>query len=383
MKKLLISLNNFRYGGIPKCLHSLLTYIDKDKYSIDIVCFDQDGPYYRDISILDNCKILKNSLFIKSVSTFSSEIGKKSLLQKVMIITSKIIWKSVKRLSNIDLLNLSIKRKAKKLSGKYDACISYQEGNCAKLVQYIDCKCKLIWIHNDYNFVPQAGEDTTFELFDKICCVSESTRLAFIKKYPNLTNKTRAIYNIINHQNIRELANERINDMEFTKNCFSIMSIGRISYQKQFTIIPEIAKRLVDKFNFKWYIIGDGPERNKLKNKIELLGLQETVILLDKQNNPYKYLAQTNLYALTSIYESYPTVINEALVLNIPILSNDIPAIYEMINETQGTIAPVEMWAEVICKIIDRGVSNKHRNDVDFEAFNQNVMKKFYELIES
>ena len=262
------------------------------------------------------------------------------------------------------MLDLSIKKKAKKLSGKYDVCIAYAEGNCAKLIQNINCKRKLIWIHNDYNFVPQAGEDTKFELFDRICCVSESTRLAFIKKYPNIANRTTTIYNLINHQSIKQLANEKINDINFTNNNFSIMSIGRICQQKQFTIIPDIAKRLADKFKFKWYIIGDGPEKNKLERKIEQFDLQENIILLGKQDNPYKYLAQ-------------------ARVLGIPIISNDIPSIHEMIDKTQGVIAPVENWEGILCKIIDERDSNKHRNNVDFESFNQDVMKKFYELIKS
>lgn len=384
MKKLLISLNDFRHGGIPKCLHSLLKYIDKEKYSVDIICLDQDGPYKKEFNNLENCKVLQYNLFTKCICTFSSEIKQKGLLEKVGIVTSKIIWKLIKSLLKIDLLDLSIKKKAKKNSGEYDICIAYAEGNCAKLIQGIGCKCKLIWIHNDYNFVPEAGDDTSFELFDKICCVSESTRIAFIQKYPNLANKTNTIYNLINHQNIRQLANEKVYDANFTNDCFLIMSIGRISYQKQFTIIPDIAKHLIAKnVKFKWYIIGDGPERSNLERKIEKYSLQETVILLGKQDNPYKYLAQTDLYALTSIYESYPTVINEALVLNIPIISNDIPSIHEMIDETQGTIAPVETWDEDIYRIINGGKSSKNKKNMDFEAFNQNVMKKFYELIES
>ena len=323
MKKLLISLNDFRHGGIPKCLHSLLKYIDYGKYSVDIICLDQTGPYKKEFSLLENCKILQYNLFTRCICTFASEIKQKSLLKRVGIFTSKIIWKLIKRLLKIDLLELSIKKKAKKLSGKYDVCIAYAEGNCAELIQNIDCKRKLIWIHNDYNFVPEAGEDTKFELFDRICCVSESTRIAFIQKHPNLANKTSTIYNLINHKSIRELANEEINDVKFTNNSFSIMSIGRVSYQKQFTIIPKIAKQLVEKIQFRWYIIGDGPEMKNLERMIEENALQNTIILLGKQNNPYKYLAQVNLYALTSIYESYPTVINEARVLGIPIISND------------------------------------------------------------
>ena len=120
-----------------------------------------------------------------------------------------------------------------------------------------------------------------------------------------------------------------------------------------------------------------------MERKIKEYDLEETVILLGKQDNPYKYLAQMDLYALTSIYESYPTVINEALVLNIPIISNDIPSIYEMIDETQGVITPVEKWAKILCEIIGQKGVRRQNYNVDFEAFNQNVMKKFYELIES
>ena len=380
MKKLLISLNDFKHGGIPKCLHSLLTYIDKDKYSIDIICLDQDGPYKNVFCIIDKCNVLRYNRFTRNVCTFSSEISRKNLLQRLTIVTSKIIWKSVRSLLNIDLLQLSIREKAQELSGKYDVCIAYAEGNCAKLIENIDCKHKLIWIHNDYEFVSEAGKDTKFELFNKICCVSESTRKSFINKYPYLADNTTTIYNLINYENIKQLASEKNEDVNFTENCFSIMSIGRISYQKQFIIIPEIAKRIVGKVNFKWYIIGDGPERAKLERKIEKYGLQEIIVLLGKQNNPYKYLAKVNLFALTSIYESYPTVINEALVLNIPIISNDIPSVYEMIDKNQGIIAPIEKWAIILSEITNQKWGG---GNVDFEAFNQNVMKKFYELIES
>lgn len=383
MKKILISLNDFRHGGIPRCLHSLLKYIDKGRYRVEIICLDQDGPYKKVFNELENCKVLQYNFFTRCICTFSSEIKQKGLFEKVGIVTSKIIWKLIKRLLNIDLLDLSIKKKAKKLSGEYDACIAYAEGNCAKLIQNIDCRRKLVWIHNDYNFVPQAGEDTNFELFDKICCVSESTRISFIKKYPCLANNTTTIYNLINHLDIRLSAKEKIEDINFTNDCFSIMSIGRISYQKQFTIIPDIAKKIADKFKFKWYIIGDGPEWAILERKVKEYNLEKTVILLGKQNNPYKYLAQMDLYALTSIYESYPTVINEALVLNIPIISNDIPSIYEMIDETQGFVAPIDKWVDIISGIISNGYSSKEKKTMDFESFNENIMQTFYKLIES
>lgn len=386
MKKIIISLNDFRQGGIPRCLHSLLTLIDKDKYQVDIICLDLDGPYHQEIESLITSKggkLLKYNSFVRNICTFSSTLKRKGVFDQIAIVLSKIIQKGLFRILGIDLLELSIKRKAKQLSNKYDVAISYAEGRCSLLVSHTDCVKKLIWIHNDYKYTTQAGIGTDFQSFNKICCVSEATRISFAENYPQLADKTVTIYNVINHKLIDKLSQIPTDNMIFCNQQYTIVSIGRISYQKQFTEIPKIASKLKSYgCNFQWYIIGDGPEKDKVKAEIERNNLQKTVILLGKQNNPYKYLAKADLFALTSVYESYPTVVNEALVLNIPIISNDIPPIYEMIDETQGIIAPINQWDKILADIIHTGTIRINRTKIDFEAFNNNVMNKFYELIE-
>ena len=50
------------------------------------------------------------------------------------------------------------------------------------------------------------------------------------------------------------------------------------------------------------------------------------------------------MFVLTSNYESYPTVINEALILNVPVVSNDIPSAHEML--TTGKASDIENLAD-------------------------------------
>ena len=66
------------------------------------------------------------------------------------------------------------------------------------------------------------------------------------------------------------------------------------------------------------------------------------------RDNPYKYLARARVFVMTSNYESYPTVINEALILNVPVVSNDIPSAYEMLTPGNGLITDVEHMADAI-----------------------------------
>lgn len=388
MKRIIICLNDFKHGGIPRCLHSLLTFIDSDKYIVDVVCLDSEGPYLKEIEeILKQKagKIITFGTFFRYICTFSSNIKDKKIFDRIAIIICKAIWKVILKIFKKDLLKICLKRKAKELSDIYDIGISYAEGNCSLLISEISCKNKLIYIHNDYEYTTDAGIGTDFHLFNKICCVSEATKKSFTQHYPELKKKCVTIYNTINYQLIKRLAKEPIDNHLFNNKTYTIISIGRVSYQKQFTKIPSIASQLKKVgVQFIWYIIGDGPEMQKLKKEIVRLNVDNEVILLGKQENPYKYLAKANLYALTSVYESYPTVINEAIVLNIPIISTNIPPAYEMLDEKTGNIAQIDDFSQAIEKIIKNKIQNQHiTDDYTLQLHNTNVMHKFYDLIEN
>lgn len=222
----------------------------------------------------------------------------------------------------------------------------------------------MVWIHNDYSFECARGDNgTDFNAFDRIICVSEATKSSFSQVFPNLKNRLTTIYNVINSDYIKRSA-KKFFPKEYDSEKFNIVSVGRISYQKNFDIIPVIIASLPNdsKQKIRWYIIGTGSETESLSLRRSILynGVSENCILLGTQNNPYPYIYNANLFVLTSRYESYPTVINEALVLDTPIISIDIPPVHEMLDNKciftinsmakaidstiKGTISPVSIW---------------------------------------
>jgi glycosyltransferase involved in cell wall biosynthesis len=75
---------------------------------------------------------------------------------------------------------------------------------------------------------------------------------------------------------------------------------------------------------------------------------------------------------MTSRFECYPTVVNEALVLGVPVVSNDIPVAHEMITPENGIITDYEHFADAIIeasKLKPRFVSE-----------NEEILKKLDEL---
>jgi glycosyltransferase involved in cell wall biosynthesis len=70
-------------------------------------------------------------------------------------------------------------------------------------------------------------------------------------------------------------------------------------------------------------IIGRGILEKKLKNYILQNKLRNLVKLLKFRENPYPYIAQSDIFVLSSSYEGLPNVLLESLVLNKFIISSN------------------------------------------------------------
>ena len=384
MKKILICLRDFKQGGIPRCLQSLLMNIDTKKYQIDLVCLYPYGPYRGEMK---NCNVLKEDEVVSGLLEFSKVNDFVNRLRGGYLrgMLLKLLRTGLKKIAGVDILYKRIDRLAESL-GEYDVVIAYAEGLPAYFVKKANAKKRLVWIHNDYEWIASAGDGTDFSVFDKICGVSEATAQSFKRYKPELKDRVITLYNFINEGYIIDKAKEENVQLK-KEDGFVLCSIGRICNQKRFEIIPSIAKELKDGgLKFKWYIIGDGPqgEVDVLDKEIEKCGVQDVVVKLGAQDNPYKYLVKADLYVLTSRYESYPTVVNEALILNVPVVSVDIPSAHEMIEHgVNGEIVPVEELSKIIKRFIeDREFYVQHKG-FEFHNRNREILEQLEGLLNS
>lgn len=131
-------------------------------------------------------------------------------------------------------------------------------------------------------------------------------------------NNTITIYNLFDIDKVKLFATEKI---EY--NFKYIINIGHLNHQKNQKDLIQVYKLLKDNYKIKEKLvfIGDGTERENLLKLTQTLKLENDIIFLGKQTNPYKYLSQASLYVSTSLYEGLPGVFIESIILNIPIVS--------------------------------------------------------------
>jgi glycosyltransferase involved in cell wall biosynthesis len=80
-------------------------------------------------------------------------------------------------------------------------------------------------------------------------------------------------------------------------------------------------------------LVGDGPERQRLVDRISALGLQDSVHLPGYLNRPERILEETDLAVLPSHTEGLPNAALEALVMEVPVLATRVGGTPEVITD--------------------------------------------------
>jgi glycosyltransferase involved in cell wall biosynthesis len=142
--------------------------------------------------------------------------------------------------------------------------------------------------------------------------------------YPS--HKITSIYNGIDLDDIMRLSNKKI-EKEYiqylNKDCFKIISVGRLTAQKDYSTLIKAFGYVREKIQAKLFIFGDGDLKEGLLNEIQTLNLKNDVHLFGWVKNPYKFLRHSNLFVLSSQWEGFPNVLLEALGCGLPIISTD------------------------------------------------------------
>ena len=132
------------------------------------------------------------------------------------------------------------------------------------------------------------------------------------------------IFNPIINERIIQRANEPNNHPWFNpKTVPVIIAIGRLSEQKNFSLLLQSFAKVLESTKARLIIFGEGPLRSDLENLVKELNLQDAVLLPGVVANPYNYLNNADLFVLSSNYEGLPNALVEALACGCPVVSTD------------------------------------------------------------
>ena len=380
-KKILFVIPDFYIGGTNKSLENLLLLIDSNIYEIRIFSLYEDGDFYYKEKVFKPY-LIKKSLFYR---LFHDHFW----FRKFSTLVSLLFRCNASRL----LHKFEINRIQKK--EKFDTVIAYQESSATICVSMLrNCSNRIAWVHCELRYwlqdlvkgrkLEEAGD---YSKYDKIICVSESARQSFLSLYPHLSDKVIFIYNSVDDNHIKELADDVKANVPFSDTTFNILSVGRFSPTKQFDLIPKIVSELkkITSKPFCWYIIASTEEcLPDMLEKIEKYDVSREVILLGAKDNPYPYFKKSDLFVCTSESESFSYVIAESKVLHVPVLCNNIPVAKEVVSDEEGWISSIADMPGTLSRIIDKnnGIYTSVKEKIlNYQYNNHEILKKFEDIV--
>lgn len=119
-----------------------------------------------------------------------------------------------------------------------------------------------------------------------------------------------------------------------------LLAAGRLTRQKDFSTLIRALAKIRESREARLIILGEGPKRAELEDLTRQLGLECVIDMPGFATNPYKFMAQADVFVLSSVWEGFGNVLAEAMSLGIPVVSTDCPSgPGEMLQ--QGSLSPL------------------------------------------
>lgn len=365
MKKILFGITSLTIGGAERVLVDLANELC-EKYEITIFTIYPNGEFEKTLSPKVNLKSLQNKQF--------KELNK---IQKILVPLK--IW----------LKQKSIYKKYVK--DNYDIEIAFLEGAITRLFSTKNKETKKIaWIHNDISKVfgsnlkskiKKIVDAKIYNKFDKLVFVSKDNENKFKEVYKDNKVEKQVIHNYIDKNRVIDKSNESIENI-FVKNDINFVTVARLVEQKAIDRLISVHSNLIKQgFNHNFYVIGDGPEKEKLEKMLKDNQAEQTFKLLGQKENPYPYIKKADYFCLLSHFEGYPMVVEEAKILNKQILITDTAAREVVFGYEAAQI--FENTEQGIFEGLKENIENyvKIQDDIDNNYNNKFIIEKIIELV--
>jgi L-malate glycosyltransferase len=119
-------------------------------------------------------------------------------------------------------------------------------------------------------------------------------------------------------------------EMNIAPNQPVILSVGRLSREKDHATLLETMSLLPKRFAARLVIVGEGPERPRIEKKIASLGIGSAVTLTGQQTSAEPYYGIANIAVLSSLSEGSPNALLEAMAAGLPVVATDVGGVPEI-----------------------------------------------------
>jgi glycosyltransferase involved in cell wall biosynthesis len=335
MKKIFFVIPSLAGGGAEKVISIILNHLDRQKFLLYLILFEKKGEFLNNVPLdvkIYNLEKKNRYSFLKLIFRLAGLINK----EEPDIVVSFLEYANI--------VSLLAKKFVKDKNVRW--IISERNLPSAEFSNMRFSKIKIL-LHR-----------TLDRTADLVIVNSSQTKEEMVNKFCVHSDKIVVIFNPVEIEKIYTMSKERIPDNLKTDNDEIILiSVGRLSKQKGYQFLLKAFAEVVKNFKCKLIILGEGEERAEIERLIKELKIENYVILKGFVQNPYPYIANSDIFVLSSLWEGLPNALIEAMVLGKPVISTRCNKVIEEIIEDSknGLLVPpgdVDSLKNAIIKLI-------------------------------
>ncbi len=365
--KLLFTIGSLDYGGVAKSLLSLLSVIDKEKYSVSLLIAGRDYGYNKNVP--KEIHIFSNNRLTNLVE------GKRGIFKLIkkgdLLLAIASFFRMLLSYINKGWAGWWLSRIMPVITyDEYDLIVDYNGQHMLYyMVDRLKGHKKVTFFHSDYkNWRFYENLDRRyFPKVDKIFTISNICVKSIKEIFPNVAEKVCLMENITSPKYIQKLSYAPIKWQK--KNKYVFISLGHVCIGKGSDIALEVAELLKEKkIDFEWLFLGSLSNDLDYINIVEKKGLSNYISYCGNVNNPYPYIRKADIFIHLSRYEGKSIALDEAKILCKPIVVTNFSSVTDQF--TDGVNAS-------ICEMNAASATNKILELLD----NSNLQKKYIEKL--
>lgn len=339
-KRVMLLLPSLVGGGAQRVAALLLKHLDRDQFEPLLALFEDRCDYAipEDVAVI--CLHKKSYDHFPKLSWMLAKTYEK---EKVDVV-----------LSFMNYPNL-IAVAARKLSSTKPKLLLSERNYASISLRHIPHSRPIMWA------IPRL-----YPRSDGVICLSKGVANDLVANFGVPREKIKVIYNPVDTDLISALAKEDVDHPWFArKERPVIVAMGRLTAQKGYPYLLKAFAQITANCSCRLVVLGRGEEREMLERLAKELAIEEDVVFLGFQRNPFNYLSASDIFVTSSLWEGLGNVILEAMACGTPVVATRCPSGPEEIitDGENGLLVPVadeESLAEAMLRLLkDKELATK------------------------
>jgi len=237
-------------------------------------------------------------------------------------------------------------------------------------IQCIRTFNKFNFIHTMHNTFYDKRLMTRFALFGAdLIAVGNKVKENLCQEFSVSESRITVIYNTVKPFNQTQ---NKVEVLEAAKknSLFLVGNIGRLSKQKGMEFyIRSIPLVLNQCKNIKFFIVGDGAEKQKLEGLINDLEIKEYVVMMGYRDDIQNIMGQLDLIVLSSLWEGFPLTPIEAFSVGKTVVATAVDGTTEIVEDFfNGLLTKAADEKDLADKIIKMVNDDEFRHSCELHA---------------